>query len=345
MKKTIIAVLALASVVACNKSEVLETTPQKAISFENPFVENSTKAIDPSLTATTFNEFLVYGTISKETASANIFSGVTVSKNIDDNQGTPNATYGTWGYGSQYTQYWVEDNDYAFKAIAGVESTAITTDATLKMPTEIAYTATADNQKDLVYAVNDFGTFNGTVTCVPFNFNHLLSKVKFSFTTDYPKGFDVEVTSVKITNAYKSGKYTISTDAIVKPFGTWTATDNTLNLDFGGAVAADANATSATLLPITSTMANTTNSCLYEKLLIPANAELAISYSYDVYYSDGTNRIKVNTISKATTVTVNLQEGCSYNFTGKIPQAVTPITFTVESLGSWATTTDTTVQY
>ena len=137
MKKTIIAVLALASVVACNKSEVLETTPQKAISFENPFVENSTKAIDPSLTATTFNEFLVYGTITKEDASANIFSGVTVSKNISDNKGTTNATYGTWGYGSQYTQYWVENNDYAFKAIAGVESTAITTDATLKMPTEI----------------------------------------------------------------------------------------------------------------------------------------------------------------------------------------------------------------
>ncbi len=345
MKKTIIAVLALASVVACNKSEVLETTPQKAISFENPFVENSTKAIDSSLTATTFNEFLVYGTITKEDASANIFSGVTVSKNISDNKGTTNATYGTWGYGSQYTQYWVENNDYAFKAIAGVESTAITTDATLKMPTTIEYTATAVDQKDLVYAVNDFGTFNGNVTCVLFNFNHLLSKVKFSFTTDYPKGFDVEVTSVKITNAYASGEYTIDAAKTAKPFGTWTATDNTLNLDFGGAVAADANATSAKLLPITSTMANTTNSCLYEKLLIPANAELEISYSYDVYYSDGTNRIKVNTINKTTTVTVNLQEGCSYNFTGKIPQAVKPITFTVESLGSWATTTDTTVQY
>ena len=288
MKKTIIAVLALASVVACNKSEVLETTPQKAISFENPFVENSTKAIDPSLTATTFNEFLVYGTITKEDASANIFSGVTVSKNISDNKGTTNATYGTWGYGSQYTQYWVENNDYAFKAIAGVESTAITTDATLKMPTEIAYTATADNQKDLVYAVNNFGTFTAeSTTCVPFNFNHLLSKVKFSFTTDYPKGFDVEVTSVKITNAYASGKYTIAAAKTEKPFGTWAASNNTLNLDFGGTVAASANATDATLLPITSTMENTTNSSLYERLLIPADAELTIAYSYAVYYSNG----------------------------------------------------------
>ena len=338
MKKLFIAALALASV-ACTKSEVLETAPQKAISFGKPFVENSTKAIDPSLTATTFKQFYVYGTISNGTATANIFNGELVSKDIPSNPGVSDNTYGTWGYAATATQYWIPDNAYAFKAVSGVEKAAISADNATKMPTSISYDATS--QKDLVYAINNFGVFGtgegkNSETCVAFAFNHLLSKAKFSFTTDYPNGYSVKVTSVKITNANSNGVYTLNANAEKAPFGTWEPTVPT-ELDFGNVVASDATA-AAESIAIVNTDANTKNSSLYERLMIPASyEEVRIVYSYEVYYTDGTNTVKVMTVTDKTASVdkVVLNEGCSYNFTGIIKHNMKAITFTVNKLNGW----------
>ena len=118
MKKAILAVLALASVVACNKSEVLEVAPQKAISFGNPFVENATKAIDPSLTATSenFNTFKVYGKVTTNAGgSTNIFNGVDVYKTAK--AVTDIASTSSWYYSASYVQYWLANATYDFAAV------------------------------------------------------------------------------------------------------------------------------------------------------------------------------------------------------------------------------------
>ena len=46
MKKIFSAIMAVAALAACNKSEVLETPKGAAIAFDNVYVENATKAAD-----------------------------------------------------------------------------------------------------------------------------------------------------------------------------------------------------------------------------------------------------------------------------------------------------------
>ena len=62
MKKIFILLLAIATLAACNKSEVVDVNPGEAIQFGNAFVDNATKAIDPSITTLTLDGFTVYGT-------------------------------------------------------------------------------------------------------------------------------------------------------------------------------------------------------------------------------------------------------------------------------------------
>ena len=62
MKKAFVAILSLAALVACSQDQVVETPRSAAISFDNMFVENKTRAAaDPSTTTETINEFSVWG--------------------------------------------------------------------------------------------------------------------------------------------------------------------------------------------------------------------------------------------------------------------------------------------
>ena len=60
MKKIFIALIAIASVAACNKAEVIETVEGEAIEFSNAFVNNATKATDPPYGAVALTSFNVY---------------------------------------------------------------------------------------------------------------------------------------------------------------------------------------------------------------------------------------------------------------------------------------------
>lgn len=329
MKRTFIAVLAIAAAVACNKSEVIEMAPQNAISFDAPFIENATKAIDPSYTINTINAFKVYGTMTNAANEvANIFNAVEVSKTTSTNVGT--SANGSWGYADTYTQYWVSGNRYAFAAVAGTNGVKVNTDGN-GMPSTIIYDA--DKQTDLLYAYDNHGgvahSSTTSATTVAFNFDHLLSKAKFSFTNGYPEGFTVTVTNVAITNAHAAGTYTIG--------GTWAPDTNSdpETVDFGAVVASTATeVTEAVAIPATE--GTNVYSSNYERLLIPANyTALAIEYSYYVTSKEG---LVVKTVTDATaTVAVNLKAGHNYNFTAEIKDQLTPITFSVNTLTGWDT--------
>lgn len=331
MKKILISAFAIAALAACNKSEVVDMAPQKAIAFDAPFIENATKAIDPSFTAETLNEFYVYGTMTNASDEvANIFNAVPVTKGKTSNSGTTNETYGTWGYDSQYTQYWVSGNRYAFAAVTGVASEAVKTNSATKMPYAIIYDAS--NQKDLLYAVNNKGLYaSGDVAnSIAFDFKHLLSKAKFTFSNGYPEGFTVCVTSVSITNAHAEGNYDIAG-------GNWvisTSADPAAEeVEFGAGVAADATAETAAV-EFATTESVVSN---YERLLIPAEyTALGIQYSYYVRSPQG---LKVKEVTDATaSVAVTLEAGHSYNFKAEIADVLVPITFSVENLTGWDST-------
>ena len=81
MKKIFIAIVALAAATACSNDELVSVN-QEAIAFDNAFINNSVRSVaDPSLTASTLNDFAVFGFVE----GAVLFDGVRVAKVGSDN--------------------------------------------------------------------------------------------------------------------------------------------------------------------------------------------------------------------------------------------------------------------
>ena len=175
MKKIFFAIFAVAALASCMQDEIVSFDKGDAIAFNNAFVSNATKALDPSITSSTISEFVVYGTVSGtgtgEATDVNIFPGVTVKQSNTD---VNNPVGDTWFYAGDYVQYWINGNNYKFAAVV---NGVVTKDA-YGMPATIAYTA--DGSTDLLFAVaGAVGKESGN-SAVEFTFSHLLSKVKFS---------------------------------------------------------------------------------------------------------------------------------------------------------------------
>lgn len=166
MKKVFFALAAVVALAACSKEQIIEVPQPEAIDFGTPFVDNSTRATDPSYSGTTdFGSFNVWGTVDGGAGLVPIFAGETVT--------------GTVGVGNEWTctkkQYWVKDASYNFAALANAATVTLGDD---KLPKTVTYTA---NQTDLVYAKSALykGKESGN-PLVAFTFNHLLSLVTFT---------------------------------------------------------------------------------------------------------------------------------------------------------------------
>ena len=312
MKKTIIAVLALASVVACNKSEVLETTPAEAITFGSPFIENSTKAIDPSHPAVDLAGFNVYGTVEYNGKVTNIFNGVEVSKATDTNQGDATSTGDNYGYATDKTQYWIPDASYNFAALVDVPDADIT-NRTNDLPTSFKYDVST--QRDVLYAT---ATATGAVSGnqpVNFTFDHLLAKAFFTFkNTD--ANANLIVTDIQISGLRQNGTYTVGAAT------PWAATDNVdYTQGFGGStIAAEQTATNEN-----------------ERLILPGTYNLTISFK--VNDDKGGKEQEIS----ATIENQTFAAGHVYNFTAEIKSGVKYIEFTIVS-NDWTSGGDTNIQ-
>ena len=107
MKKLLVFALAAIGMVACVKEEVTLLPQGDAISFESAFIDNATRAEDPSITTATLGGFKVWGFVKEH--DGEIFNGVEVTKNGN-----------VWSYDG--TQYWVPKQPYYFAALAPVEN-------------------------------------------------------------------------------------------------------------------------------------------------------------------------------------------------------------------------------
>lgn len=327
MKKIFIAALALAAVAACNKAEVIDMAPQKAISFADPFVDASTKVIDNAYTEkNTPASFKVYGTLSNGTSTVNIFDAVDVYKTQQAT--TDIAGTDTWYYAADKVQYWMKGNTYNFAAVVGG---TVTPDG-VGMPASIAYTTST--QQDLLYARPAAIVCDGDQSNVAFTLNHLLTKVVFNFTNAYADAADmvVKIDDVKILNAAGSGSYAVAGD--VK----WTAGDDNA-MSFGPVVASNATEEATAGVYIKS---NQTCSSNYARLLIPETQVWNIAFTANVYYKSGSEEVPVytlvNTYEYTTakplttgTTALALEAGKSYNFNITIGGELTPITFSATS--------------
>ena len=143
MKKVLLSIFAVAALASCfQNEELVGVGSDQPIAFDNAYVGGATKAIDNSFNNDNLDLFQVYGTVTANGATSDIFRGVEVRK-----------ANGVWAYDEEHTQYWMAGNDYSFKAVvAGNEAGA--TEVVLGqhyMPTAIKV-LDASQQKDVLYS-------------------------------------------------------------------------------------------------------------------------------------------------------------------------------------------------
>ena len=324
MKKIfLIGLTAAAMMASCSNDETVEMAQQKAISFSNAFVNNGTRSsVDPSFTTGSLQDFAVYGFTQK----GQIFNGEKVSKGGN-----------AWSYDN--VQYWVPGNTYTFGAIApysvaaNVSKVALPENAT-KVEMEVAFTNTDAKQVDLLHAAPTqiTGVTATYTTPVSMTFNHQLSKVKFSFANAVGVGYNVKVSNVKITDAYKEGTLTVAATK-----NTWGGqTDKTLELNFGNVVADGAEADEAAFIANAATLES-----YNEKLMIPmgSSAKYTVTFTAELFKDHVSlgiynHRVEIKNVEFKLGYCYDFKASLTHeNITGQ--DELNPIEFAVTKVEDW----------
>ncbi len=319
MKKFLLLSLAATAMLAgCSNDETLEkveTTPQ-AIGFD-AFVDKSTKATD--YTISNLGTMEVFGWLG-ETIIFNRQS-VTVTS-------TGSCTYTP-------TQYWEESSTYTFEAVAPDQPSGTTITAS-KGATSIAFNnSTAGAALDLLYAgpvtkttSSDFDT--DAPTAVAFTFNHLLSRVKFTFKNGFATDSQIKISvkDVTINNAYTSGTITPATLA------TW---------DLSGGAQSLVVTFPSTSVENISPDGEAETEHMY---LIPSSTATTYTVQFTVTLTLPTSTDAPQNTLTATTPSITMSPGYSYDFTAEIDESnadedgpMYPIEFTAE-ITTWQDFTD-----
>ncbi len=247
MKKFILSMLAVAALVSCSNEEALEVSKGEAIAFGDAFVDNATRATDPSLgtTAKPLTAFKVWGTVKGSGDLVAIFA----NDNVTGTVGAGN----TWTCTSK-TQYWITGAKYNFAALVNAGTVTPGTDL---LPATVAFTS--DGSTDLLYAKSDEYTGKASGNSkVAFTFEHLLSKVYLKVTNNSTaaSNYSFLVKNIKVNAPKTAGTYTIADKKWSATPGDYTFANITVD---GGAASAE---------------------CAAEQLLIPGAA--TISFDVDI---------------------------------------------------------------
>ena len=325
MKKILFAVLAVAALVSCSKEHVVVEQPKAAIGFDT-FVENSTRAND--LVKGAF-DFGVFGLVQKGEQSALIFNNQTVNAN--------------GGYSP--AQYWIAAAQYYFTAIAPKTTPA---NATWSYATTTAHTGTItfDNSaaaanQDLLFAYNKPAQTPATITAQPakvgFTFNHMLSRVRFTFANGFGTGSNItlQVTDVTITDAYATAKLAVTNGT---PADEWSNFGATFSKNFG-------QVGGNTLATLTDT-GNTMSASTEHFYLIPANKTYNVTFTVKLFQAG----VELDTYNRTATIPATaMVKGMSYDIKTILTAQNTsddgklwPIEFTVDAVNNWANYTDVT---
>ncbi len=337
MKKTLIITLASIALVGCSQDETVATMDRVAIEFDKVFVENSTSSRATDLTTGNLTNFAVYGSVEKGDQEGNIFNKQEVT--------------GTQAGGYTYTpaQYWIPGANYHFVAIAPFEEAHWTYTWSEENNTQYGNkqvqngTITFNNEdaaasQDLLWAYQPASTVNTVANQAPgavsFSFQHLLSRVKFTFKNGFATGNNIQlkVKNVQITNAHSQGTLAITDGTIGE---TWTAS-NTADEDKFTRIFGDANGE-----PVADYYAPQTSASTAHYYLLPVeNANYTIAFTIDLYQA---GVLLLENIQKETTIlTPTLKRGFSYEFKAELNAsnttndgALEPIEFQVSGVKGW----------
>ena len=196
MKKILIALCAVATIVSCSKDEFVDVD-QDAIAFGNAFVNNGTRAADDfTIETSELLAFNVWATTQRSDTQpiVPILSEVEVSRT---NASSP------WGYPTANTQYWIPGNTYQFAAAKNYASVTLANG----VPSKFTYDAAA--QLDLLYAADTrVGMAAGANAAVAFTFDHLLSKAYFTVDTNPMSGNNANYT-YRVSNICINGEVSL----------------------------------------------------------------------------------------------------------------------------------------
>ena len=312
MKKSLFVLgVAVAALASCTNEEVTEVAQNRAIGF-NSFLGNKTKATDVETADLT--DFYVFGSYDNDASI--VFSNTKVT-------GTNGGTYTP-----ATTAYWQTGKNYAFAAYADGNGGQLTNGISFANGALSISNYSVDNAKDLIAATATAtapaaGSDNQSV---PLTFYHLLSKVKFTFTTvASPEGYRMEVSNLKFNGIKTGASCTFSNNSISTAWSGTTGeyTVATLN-DYavtGGSAATE------------------------EIFVIPQNnAAITASFTVTVYDQETDTQIATKPYSNVSLAVPDNNawtNGYAYNYTAIInPDDVNDqlesITFTVTEVDEWA---------
>ena len=323
MKQIFTIVLALALAASCSKDVVISKAESTPITFSNVFIDKSTRSATDitygNSPAVALEKFNIYGIVTGNSNTVNIYNGDEVTGTVD----------GAWS--CTKAQYWVEKCKYEFVAL--VDATAKVTDGTNTntviaenlvntddngIPTSISYDVRT--QKDLLYAraSRDLDVETPSYAPVQLTFQHLLSKITFTFTNAFASasGVVLRVKDIQIkTRQNATYNFTKWSDPV--------ANEAVSSVSFGN---------TETIQP-----GNQSADCANVGLLIPGEyigEGKKLQISFVVEHNKGGEDTSISTYLE-----VNLLAGNSYNFTAELNSAtvsgVVPIRFTITPDQNW----------
>ena len=289
----------------------METPQGGAITFENAFIDNATRAaVDPSTTTNTLTAFDVWGFVKEYDGTVFVDQDVTLNG-------------GQWGY--EGTQFWAPNQPYYFAALAPMNSRNIyhvlaTGDDAKKGLGTLTFT-NVDGTEDVLYATSKMTSKDVNVPNDPvkFQFKHLLSKVKFTF----KNGFITDNASIKVTNI----KMTAPAEASI----------NVAQTDYSKAWVLDNEKVMLAFGDVQQLTFGQHAECTNERLTIPAASSYVYNVTFDVELFMGNQ--SVYNVSMGSVVTgVELEMGKAYNFSAEINPdnlELDAITFDVIEVEEW----------
>lgn len=271
-----VAAMALAS---CTNEEVLNVADSRAISFDNAFVNNSTRAAINGVDD--LEKFYVFAGFDSKVDN--------VYKNNEVTRGGVASSY-TWT--PEYTAYWQNGETYTFDAYAANEkiddeAVAVGKDGKLNF-TDVTFT---DGTNDILVAEASVPTVDiDNVQPVALEFSHVLSQVKFTFETAI-ENVNFTITNVSFNNVVNKGSYAASV---------WTASSTVEDkqaYSFGdaGSVTNDAKGSTKTLI------------------ILPQQLSEKVQTVTFTLKAEGALALDERTLT-AKLPTFDLTEGYSYNF-------------------------------
>lgn len=288
------AVAAVAMLASCSNDETTgKAVKGNAIQFDG-FVNKSVKGVDDDITNDNLKNFQVWGLMSKGEQTGKPFDGTTVTKNGSD-----------WTYTTPV--YWENGYNYSFVAIAPAGFGTFNAPTTVGQYGSIDFTN--DGETDLIYDVNGEHASKAVSTegqcpaAIDFTFNHLLSRVKFTFTNAMDDGSTINVTGVTITNANTKATATLGETA------TWALAKDNIpgNLTFGN-VLLDGQATD---------FAAPESKATDHKYMIPAisnGQKYTVIFTVTRHHSGVTDQYD-HTVELPE---ITMEQGKSYNFTAEL---------------------------